>query len=40
MAMEQQRYLQEKKHYDWEEQHHFETTILKGIDTSGLENLK
>lgn len=40
MAMEQQRYFETKKHYDWEEQHHLEREALKGIDTSGLENLK
>ncbi len=40
MAMEQQRYYEEKKHYDWEDQHHLETEILKGIDTTGLEKLK
>ena len=40
MYMEQQRYYEEKKHYEREEKHHMETEILKGIDTTGLENLK
>ena len=40
MALEQQRYYQEKKHYEREEQHHLETEILKGVDTTGLGNLK
>lgn len=40
MNLEQQRYMEEKKRNGWEEQHHLETEILKGIDTSGLENLK
>lgn len=40
MNLEQQRYMEEKKRYGWEEQHHLATEILKGIDTSGLENLK
>ncbi|MCK5517510.1 MAG: hypothetical protein KAI39_11590 [Desulfobulbaceae bacterium] len=40
MALEQQRYYEEKKHYEREEQHHLETEMLKGIDTTGLGNLK
>jgi len=40
MYMEQQRYFEAKKEYDWQEKHHFETEALKGVDTSGLENLK
>ncbi len=40
MYMEQQRYSEEKKHYNWKEQHHLETEIMRGIDTNGLENLK
>ena len=40
MSMEQQHLIDEKEHYDWEEQRHLETELFKGIDTSGLENLK
>ena len=40
MGMEQQRLMEEKKHNDWEEQRHLERELLKGVDTSGLENLK
>ncbi len=40
MGMEQQQFMELKKHNDWEEQHHLESELLQGIDTSGLKNLK
>jgi len=40
MSVEQQRLNEEKKHNKMEEQRHLEREVLKGIDTSGLENLK
>ena len=40
MGMEQQRLMEEKKHYKWEEKRHLEKEMFKGIDTRGLENLK
>lgn len=40
MSMEQQRLIEDKKHNEWEEQRHLESQVFKGIDTSGLENLK
>jgi len=40
MNIEQQRLMEEKKHNDWDEQRHLESEALKGVDTSGLENLK
>jgi hypothetical protein len=40
MSIEQQRLMEEKKHNNWVEKRHLETEVLKGVDTSGLENLK
>lgn len=40
MSMEQQRLIEDREHNKWEEQRHLESEALKGIDTSGLENLK
>ncbi len=40
MGMEQQQFMELKKHNDWEEQHHLESELLQGIDTSGLKKLK
>ncbi|MCF6262103.1 MAG: hypothetical protein L3J24_00705 [Xanthomonadales bacterium] len=39
MGIEQQRLSEEKKRNNWEEERHLEKQLLKGIDTSGLENL-
>ncbi len=40
MSIEQQTLLEQKKHNDWEEQHHLDKESFDGIDTSSLENLK
>lgn len=40
MSIEQQKLMEQKKHNQWEEQRHLENEALKGIDTSGLNNLK
>lgn len=40
MGMEQQRLMDERKHYKWEEKRHLEREMMRGIDTRGLENLK
>ena len=40
MGLEQQQFMELKKHNDWEEQRHLESELLRGIDTSGLKNLK
>jgi flagellar biosynthesis/type III secretory pathway protein FliH len=40
MAMEMQNYRAQQKHNKWAERKHFNENILKGIDLSGLKNLK
>ncbi len=40
MALEYQKYSEQKRHNKELESQHFNENVLKGIDTSGLENLK
>lgn len=40
MGMQQQQLIEQQKHNRLEEKSHLETELLKGIDTSGLKNLK
>ena len=40
MAIEMQNYKELRKRNKWEERKHFNENILRGIDTSGLKNLK
>jgi hypothetical protein len=40
MNIEQQRLIEDRKHNEWKEQRHLEREVLRGIDTSGLENFK
>jgi hypothetical protein len=40
MAMEQQKLIEQRKKNELQEQYHLESEALKGVDTSGLKNLK
>ena len=40
MGIEQQSLMEAKKRNKWEKQRHLERQVFKGVDTSGLENLK
>ena len=37
MSTEQQRLIEQKRHDKWEEKHHLEDQVFKGVDTKDLE---